>query len=121
MNEELKDINFVIDEKKEDLEKGVFLLEGSDKEIEYEKLDMNNFIRIRYKVDKSIDDYYVKILVLKRYKKYLYVFVFYVISDLLENNKEYLSIIDIIKINLENKKIKIIKSINLSNYFFEKY
>ncbi|HBF3764033.1 TPA: hypothetical protein KOC51_003667 [Clostridioides difficile] len=121
MNEESKDINFVIDEKKEDLEKGVFPSEGSDKEIEYEKLDMNNFTRTRYKVDKSTDDYYAKILASKRYKKYLYVSVLYATSDSSENNKEYSSTIDIIKINPENKKIKTIKSINLSNYFSEKY
>ncbi|HBG9835754.1 TPA: hypothetical protein KRW47_002828, partial [Clostridioides difficile] len=121
MNEESKDINFVIDEKKEDLEKGVFPSEGSDKEIEYEKLDMNNFTRTRYKVDKSTDDYYAKILSSKRYKKYLYVSVLYATSDSSENNKEYSSTIDIIKINPENKKIKTIKSINLSNYFSEKY
>ncbi|HEK4930208.1 TPA: hypothetical protein SOL57_002187 [Clostridioides difficile] len=121
MNEESKDINFAIDEKKEDLEKGVFPSEGSDKEIEYEKLDMNNFTRTRYKVDKSTDDYYAKILASKRYKKYLYVSVLYATSDSSENNKEYSSTIDIIKINPENKKIKTIKSINLSNYFSEKY
>ena len=106
MNEESKDINFV---------------EGSDKEIEYEKLDMNNFTRTRYKVDKSTDDYYANILASKRYKKYLYVSVLYATSDSSENNKEYSSTIDIIKINPENKKIKTIKSINLSNYFSEKY
>ncbi|CZR73161.1 TPA: hypothetical protein SHW33_002344 [Clostridioides difficile] len=121
MNEESKDINFVIDEKKEDLEKGVFPSEGSDKEVEYEKLDMNNFTRTRYKVDKSTDNYYAKILSSKRYKKYLYVSVLYATSDSSENNKEYSSTIDIIKINPENKKIKTIKSINLSNYFSEKY
>lgn len=121
MNDDSKDINFVIDEKKEDLEKGVFPSEGSDKELEYEKLDMNNFIRIKYKVDKNIDDYYAKILSSKRYKKNLYVSVLYATSDSSENNKEYLSTIDIIKINPENKKIQTIKSINLSNYFSEKY
>ncbi|MCJ0224370.1 hypothetical protein JY758_12360 [Clostridioides difficile] len=121
MNEESKDINFVIDEKKEDLEKGVFPSEGSDKEVEYEKLDMNNFTRTRYKVDKSTDNYYANILASKRYKKYLYVSVLYATSDSSENNKEYSSTIDIIKINPENKKIKTIKSINLSNYFSEKY
>ncbi|HBG1252541.1 TPA: hypothetical protein KPG67_003469 [Clostridioides difficile] len=121
MNEESKDINFVIDEKKEDLEKGVFPSEGSDKEIEYEKLDMNNFTRTIYKVDKSTDDYYANILASKRYKKYLYVSVLYATSDSSENNKEYSSTIDIIKINPENKKIKTIKSINLSNYFSKKY
>nr|WP_243468115.1 hypothetical protein [Clostridioides difficile] len=107
MNEESKDINFVIDEKKEDLEKGVFPSEGSDKEIEYEKLDMNNFTRTRYKVDKSTDDYYAKILASKRYKKYLYVSVLYATSDSSENNKEYSSTIDIIKINPENKKSRL--------------
>ncbi|MBH9903063.1 hypothetical protein FE554_18860, partial [Clostridioides difficile] len=56
-----------------------------------------------------------------RYKKYLYVSVLYATSDSSENNKEYSSTIDIIKINPENKKIKTIKSINLSNYFSEKY
>ncbi|HHN8250599.1 hypothetical protein [Clostridioides difficile] len=121
MNDDSKDINFVIDEKKEDLETGVFPSEGSDKEIEYEKLDMNNFTRTRYKVDKSTDDYYANILSSKRYKKYLYVSVLYAISDSSENNKEYSTTIDIIKINPENKKIKTIKSINLSNYFSEKY
>ncbi|HBF5094040.1 TPA: hypothetical protein KOP61_000896 [Clostridioides difficile] len=121
MNDDSKDINFVIDEKKEDLEKGVFPSEGSDKEIEYEKLDMNNFTRTRYKVDKSTDDYYANILTSKRYKKYLYVSVLYATSDSSENNKEHSSTIDIIKINPENKKIKTIKSINLSNYFSEKY
>lgn len=121
MNDDSKDINFVIDEKKEDLEKGVFPSEGSDKELEYEKLDMNNFIRTKYKVDKNIDDYYAKILSSKRYKKNLYVSVLYATSDSSENNKEYLSTIDIIKINPENKKIQTIKSINLSNYFSEKY
>ncbi|HBF6274802.1 TPA: hypothetical protein ACP6IR_003332 [Clostridioides difficile] len=121
MNDDSKDINFVIDEKKEDLEKGVFPSEGSDKEIEYEKLDMNNFTRTRYKVDKSADDYYANILTSKRYKKYLYVSVLYATSDSSENNKEHSSTIDIIKINPENKKIKTIKSINLSNYFSEKY
>ncbi|MBY1885381.1 hypothetical protein KWU68_17165, partial [Clostridioides difficile] len=121
MNDDSKDINFVIDEKKEDLETGVFPSEGSDKEIEYEKLDMNNFTRTRYKVDKSTDDYYANILSSKRYKKYLYVSVLYATSDSSENNKEYSTTIDIIKINPENKKIKTIKSINLSNYFSEKY
>ncbi|UUV13537.1 hypothetical protein [Clostridioides difficile] len=121
MNDDSKDINFVIDEKKEDLEKGVFPSEGSDKEIEYEKLDMNNFTRTRYKVDKSTDDYYANILTSKRYKKYLYVSVLYATSDSSENNKEYSSTIDIIKINPENKKIQTIKRINLSNYFSEKY
>lgn len=121
MNDDSKDINFVIDEKKEDLEKGVFPSEGSDKELEYEKLDMSNFIRTKYKVDKNIDDYYAKILSSKRYKKNLYVSVLYATSDSSENNKEYLSTIDIIKINPENKKIQTIKSINLSNYFSEKY
>ncbi|HBF4082593.1 hypothetical protein NQ905_16115 [Clostridioides difficile] len=121
MNDDSKDINFVIDEKKEDLEKGVFPSEGSDKEIEYEKLDMNNFTRTRYKVDKSTDDYYANILTSKRYKKYLYVSVLYATSDSSENNKEHSSTIDIIKINPENKKIQTIKSINLSNYFSEKY
>ncbi|HBF3450881.1 TPA: hypothetical protein KOC36_003847 [Clostridioides difficile] len=121
MNDDSKDINFVIDEKKEDLETGVFPSEGSDKEIEYEKLDMNNFTRTRYKVDKSTDDYYANILSSKRYKKYLYVSVLYATSDSSENNKEYSTTIYIIKINPENKKIKTIKSINLSNYFSEKY
>ncbi len=55
--------------------KGVFPSEGSDKEIEYEKLDMNNFTRTRYKVDKSTDDYYAKILSSKRYKNtYMYLY-----------------------------------------------
>ncbi|HBG5346298.1 TPA: hypothetical protein KQG29_003745 [Clostridioides difficile] len=121
MNDDSKDINFVIDEKKDDLETGVFPSEGSDKELEYGKLDMNNFTRTRYKVDKSTDDYYAKILSSKRYKKYLYVSVLYATSDSSENNKEYSSTIDIIKINPENKKIHTIKSIDLSNYFSEKY
>ncbi|MDN9637473.1 hypothetical protein KLL63_16140 [Clostridioides difficile] len=121
MNDDSKDINFVIDEKKEDLETGVFPSEGSDKELEYGKLDMNNFTRTRYKLDKSIDDYYAKILSSKRYKKYLYVSVLYAPSDSSENNKEYSSTIEIIKINPENKKIQTIKRINLSNYFSEKY
>lgn len=121
MNDDSKEINFVIDEKKEDLDKGVFASEGSDKDIEYEKLDMNNFTRTKYKVDKNTDDYYAKILSSKRYKKDLYVSVLYAESDSSENNKEYSSTIDIIKINPENKKIQIIKSINLSNYFSKKY
>lgn len=120
-NDDSKEINFVIDEKKEDLDKGVFASEGSDKGIEYEKLDMNNFTRTKYKVDKNTDDYYAKILSSKRYKKDLYVSVLYAESDSSENNKEYSSTIDIIKINPENKKIQIIKSINLSNYFSKKY
>ncbi|MBH6948937.1 hypothetical protein I6A93_14525 [Clostridioides difficile] len=121
-NDNSKDINFVIDEKKEDLDKGVFTSEGSDKDIEYEKLDMNNFKRTKYKVDKSTADYYTKVLSSKRYKKDLYVSVFYdAIGDSSEINKEGLSTIDIIKINPKNKKIQTIKSINLSNYFFEKY
>lgn len=122
MNDNSKDINFVIDEKKEDLDKGVFASEGSDKDIEYEKLDMNNFKRTKYKVDKSTDDYYTKVLSSKRYKKDLYVSVFYgAIGDSSEINKKCLSTIDIIKINPKNKKIQTVKSINLSNYFFEKY
>lgn len=114
-------INFVIDEKKEDLEKGVFMSEGSDKKIECEKLDMNNFIRTRYKVDKDIDEYHVKVLSSKRYKKDLYVSVLYAPSDSSEKDEEALSTIDIIKINTKNKKIETIKSINISKYLFEKY
>lgn len=121
MNDDSKDINFVIDEKKEDLEKGVFPSEGDDKAVEYEKLDMNDFTRTRYKVDKSSDNYYANILSSKRYKKYLYVSVLYATSDSSKNNKEYSSTIDIIKINPENKKIQTIKSINLSDYFSKKY
>lgn len=36
---------------------------------------MNNFTRTRYKVDKSTDDYYAKILASKRYKNtYMYLY-----------------------------------------------
>ncbi|MGX9757865.1 hypothetical protein ACWYRQ_16475 [Clostridioides difficile] len=114
-------INFVIDEKKEDLEKGVFISEGSDKKVEYEKLDSNNFIRTRYKVDKDVDECLVKVLSSKRYKKDLYVSVLYAPGDSSEKNEEGLSTIDIIKINTKNKKIETIKSINVSKYLFEKY
>ncbi|MDX5701415.1 hypothetical protein SIK49_16190, partial [Clostridioides difficile] len=70
-------------------------------EIEYEKLDMNNFTRTRYKVDKSTDDYYANILTSKRYKKYLYVSVLYATSTSSENNNKHSSTIDIIKLNQE--------------------
>ncbi|MCC0696848.1 MULTISPECIES: hypothetical protein [unclassified Clostridioides] len=116
-----KGINFVIDEKKEDLEKGVFISEGSDKKVEYEKLDMDNFIRTKYKVDKDIDEYHVKVLSSKRYKKDLYVSVLYAPNESSEKNEEDLNTIDIIKINTKSKKIETIKSINISKYLFEKY